>query len=203
MQWFRAWMNTTMTATNAVILAQNLVILVFAPVLSAMDKLSRADLVLTLRSYGENPPTGWTKVELCTRLQELADQGEIEPPRRGKQKTPLEEAVGALNKAASKKSVLQAHVAAMGVKVNGNETIAILQQRAMQFLISTVEASGRGQARVRQVREPDLQPREDVRRPILPLGSDDSGRRGVLDVPHPLRDVAGEHQEGSHTCLQA
>ena len=47
-----------------------------------------------------------------------------------------------LNKAAAKKSELQAHVAGLGVKVNGNETMAILQQRAMQHLISSTEGAG-------------------------------------------------------------
>ena len=81
-------------------------------------------------------------MELCARLQELADQGEVKPPTKGKQRTPLEEAVESLNKAAAKKSELQAHVAGLGVKVNANETMAILQQRAMQHLISSTEGAG-------------------------------------------------------------
>ena len=131
-----------MIASMAAIQAQIVVKIVFAPAPFFMEKLTRPALVLSLKSYGEDPPPSWTKVELCARLQELADRGEVQPPRRAKDKTPLEDAVTALNKAAAKKSVLQAHVADMGVKVSGNETIAILQTRAMQHLVATVEATG-------------------------------------------------------------
>ncbi|CAE7880761.1 unnamed protein product [Symbiodinium sp. KB8] len=122
--------------------AQIVVKIAFAPAPLFMEKLTRPALVLSLKSYGEDPPPSWTKVELCARLQELADRGEVQPPRRAKDKTPLEDAVTALNKAAAKKSVLQAYVADMGIKVNGNETIAVLQTRAMQHLVATVEATG-------------------------------------------------------------
>ncbi|CAE7790042.1 RE1, partial [Symbiodinium sp. CCMP2456] len=111
------------------------------PCICEMDKLSRPALVLSLKGYGETPPSNWTKVELCARLQELADKGEIIPPKKGKTKTPLEEAVAALNRAAAKKSTLQAHVTNMGIKVTGNETMAILQQRAMQHLIATTDGT--------------------------------------------------------------
>ena len=131
-----------MIASMAVIQAQIVVKIAFAPAPLFMEKLTRPALVLSLKSYGEDPPPSWTKVELCARLQELADRGEVQPPRRAKDKTPLEDAVTALNKAAAKKSVLQAYVADMGIKVNGNETIAVLQTRAMQHLVATVEATG-------------------------------------------------------------
>ena len=126
----------------AVILAQIVATYRFVPTPIIMDKLPRAALVLSLKGYGETPPEQWTKVELCARLQELAAAGEVEPPKTSKNKTPLEEAVAALNKAAGKKSVLQAHVESLGIKMTGNETIPILQQKAMAHLVGTVEPVG-------------------------------------------------------------
>ena len=126
----------------AVILAQIVATYRFVPTPIIMDKLPRAALVLSLKGYGETPPEQWTKVELCARLQELAAAGEVEPPKTSKNKTPLEEAVAALNKAAGKKSVLQAHVESLGIKMTGNETIPILQQKAMAHLAGTVEPVG-------------------------------------------------------------
>ena len=127
----------------AAIPAQNLVNLEFAPHLSIMDKMTRPALVLSLKAYGETPPESWTKVELMGRLRELADSGEIDPPTAGKQKTPLETAVSELNRAAAKKSVLQAHVQNMGVKITGNETIAGLQEKAMKYLVQSVDVVGK------------------------------------------------------------
>ena len=128
---------------SAAILAQIVVFRAFASQLLKMEKLTRSALVLSLKGYGETPPEGWTKVELCARLQELADQGEVKLPTKQKQRTPLEEAVQSLNKAAAKKSDLQAHVAGNGYQGEmGNETMAILQQRAMQHLISSTEGAG-------------------------------------------------------------
>ena len=127
---------------SAVILAQIVAAHRFVPTPITMDKLPRAALVLSLKGYGETPPEQWTKVELCARLQELAAAGEVEPPKTSKNKTPLEEAVAALNKAAGKKSVLQAHVESLGIKMTGNETIPILQQKAMAHLVGTVEPVG-------------------------------------------------------------
>ena len=104
-----------------------------------MDRMSKTDLVLRLRSYGEEPPRAWTKVELRQRLHALADLGEVVLPKGGKQKAALQEAVTELNKASAKKAILVEHVRTdLGMTVTSNETMAVIQKRAMNFLFQTI-----------------------------------------------------------------
>ncbi|CAE7515047.1 unnamed protein product [Symbiodinium sp. CCMP2456] len=113
------------------------------PSLVNMDKMTCPQMVLSLRAYGEEPPKGWKKVQLLQRLKELEEQGEIAAPTTAKTKTPLELAVADLNRAGAKKSYLQKYVMEeCGIKINGNETMHILTQRAMSHLLATVEPVG-------------------------------------------------------------
>ena len=77
------------------------------------------------------------------RLKELEQAGEITSPSPAKSKTPLQQAVQELNKAGSKKSMLQKYVTEeCGIKITGNETMPVLTQRAMSHLLATVEPVG-------------------------------------------------------------
>ncbi|CAE7608833.1 unnamed protein product, partial [Symbiodinium pilosum] len=94
-----------------------------------MNSMSKADMVLALRSFGEEPPSGWTKVDLMCRLGELSDLGEIEMKSGKAAKTPLQQAVSELNKASRKKSELVLHVEKnLGMLVSPNATIATIQK---------------------------------------------------------------------------
>ena len=70
-----------------------------------MEKMTHPQMVLSLRAYGEEAPMGWTKVQLLARLKELEAQGEIVAPTTKKIKTPLEEALSALNRAGARKAL--------------------------------------------------------------------------------------------------
>ena len=107
-----------------------------------MEKLTQPQMVLSLRAYGEEAPKSWTRVQLMTRLKELEANGEVVAPVGKKMKTPLEEAVQELNRAATRKPTLQKYVEEQcGLRITGNETISVLQQKAMTHLLATVEAS--------------------------------------------------------------
>ena len=96
-------------------------------------------MVLALRSFGEEPPTGWTKVDLMRRLGELSDAGEIEVRAGKAAKTPLQQAVSELNKASRKKSELVHHVEKnLGMLVSPNATMATIQKAAMQQLLTDI-----------------------------------------------------------------
>ena len=94
------------TAEIAAIPAQSFALLLTVPLLLVMEKMSKAELVLHLRTYGEEPPKAWTKLELRQRLNDLAEQGEITIETGKKAKTPLQAAVTELNQASHKKSDL-------------------------------------------------------------------------------------------------
>ena len=107
-----------------------------------MEKMTHPQMVLSLRAYGEEAPKGWTKVQLLARLKELEAQGEIVAPTTKKIKTPLEEAVSALNRAGARKALLQKYVEEeCGIRITGNETMHTLQQKAMVHLLASVETS--------------------------------------------------------------
>ncbi|CAE7797406.1 unnamed protein product [Symbiodinium microadriaticum] len=79
-------------------------------------------MVLSLRAYGEEAPKTWTRVQLMARLKELEAQGEVTAPTTKKMKTPLEEAVKELNRAAARKATLQKYVQeGCGLTITGNE----------------------------------------------------------------------------------
>ena len=107
-----------------------------------MEKLTKPELILHLRTYGEEPPKTWTKLELRQRLLDLADAGEITLDDGKRVKTPLQQAVTNLNRASSKKSELVKYVEErLGLMVTPNETIAAIQKKAMQNLLQNIEGS--------------------------------------------------------------
>ncbi|CAE7339017.1 unnamed protein product [Symbiodinium sp. CCMP2456] len=109
-----------------------------------MDKMTQAQMVLSLRSYGEEPPKGWSKVQLLSRLTELEASGEITAPLPASKKaTPLELAIKDLNKAGIRKATLQKYVTdECGIEITGNETMTILQQKAMTHLLMATDPVG-------------------------------------------------------------
>ncbi|CAE7222926.1 unnamed protein product [Symbiodinium microadriaticum] len=107
----------------------------------AMDNMTKGELVLHLRSLGEEPPRGWTRMELRQRLADMAEQGEVAIETGKKAKTALQNAVVDLNRASQRKATLVAHVKeTYGLKVGPNDTIAIIQKNCMNHLIRTIEA---------------------------------------------------------------
>ena len=133
-----------MTVPNAAIQAQNLEGFLYLLLVTNMEKLTQPQMVLSLRAYGEEAPKTWTRVQLMARLKELEAQGEVTAPTTKKMKTPLEEAVKELNRAAARKATLQKYVQeGCGLTITGNETISVLQQKAMTHLLATVEASAK------------------------------------------------------------
>ena len=96
-----------------------------------MEQMSKNDLVLHLKAYGEDPPRAWTKVELRQRLYDLAEQEKSL------------EAVAAVNRASSKKANLVTFIQDnLKLTVNPNDTIAILQKKALTHLQETIPGTG-------------------------------------------------------------
>ncbi|CAE7681801.1 RE2 [Symbiodinium sp. CCMP2456] len=120
--------------------AQNLVPIAFPLACHNMDRMSKAELVLHLRSMGEEPPASWTRMELRQRLSDMADHGEVMITTAKKGKTALQTAVAELNRASRKKSeLIEYAVKNHSVKVGSNDTIAIIQKNCMTLLIQTIE----------------------------------------------------------------
>ncbi|OLQ01173.1 Copia protein [Symbiodinium microadriaticum] len=128
----------------AAIQAQKLVYHTRPRRLTDMDKLTQAQMVLSLRSYGEEPPKDWSKVQLLSRLKELEEAGEVIAPHGGTKKhTPLELAIKDLNKAGARKATLQKYVTdTCQITITGNETMTILQQKAMGHLLQVTTPVG-------------------------------------------------------------
>ena len=104
-----------------------------------MNSMSKSELVLALRGYGEEPPSAWNKIDLRARLEELAEAGEIEVKTSKTSKTPLQAAVSQLNRASRKKADLINHVEKeLGMTVAPNATIADIQKLAMKVLMNQI-----------------------------------------------------------------
>ena len=109
-----------------------------------MDSWNKPELVLFLRSHGEEPPKAWGKVELRQRIKDMVDQGEVELPSTTTQKkTPLQEATTAMNQASKKKSNLIRYAEEnFGIRATSNDTIGTLQRKIMNHLLLTVKPVG-------------------------------------------------------------
>ena len=82
-------------------------------------------------------------MELKQRLHDLEGEGKVELPKPKGEKTPLQVAVSALNRAAQRKSLLQEHLSTeYGMTLTGNETMATLQQKGMTQILNHVATSG-------------------------------------------------------------
>ncbi|CAE7632776.1 RE1 [Symbiodinium sp. CCMP2592] len=95
-----------------------------------MDRLNKSELILHLRSLGEEAPENWGKLELQQRISELAEeQPALATTTLGK--TPLEDLMSKINKASRKKSVLRSLLEdELRVTVGENDTIAAMQRKA-------------------------------------------------------------------------
>ena len=183
-----------MTVPNAAIQAQNLEGFLYLLLVTNMEKLTQPQMVLSLRAYGEEAPKTWTRVQLMARLKELEAQGEVTAPTTKKMKTPLEEAVKELNRAAARKATLQKYVQeGCGLTITGNETISVLQQKAMTHLLATVEASAKDPLGFGKYSTQSYE-HEDQRSSLLRVGHPDGEGGPVLGLPEALCEVVGDSQ---------
>ncbi|CAE7905236.1 unnamed protein product, partial [Symbiodinium sp. KB8] len=98
----------------------------------SINKMNKATLQANLRSHGEEPPESWTMIELRSRLAEV-DPSLTEPAATGSNKTELQTWVQRINKARAKKAnLIEVCRDEMGIEVTGNETIPVLERRALQ-----------------------------------------------------------------------
>ncbi|CAE7939838.1 unnamed protein product, partial [Symbiodinium necroappetens] len=105
----------------------------------SLDRQNKASLQELLRARGEDPPRGWTKIELRQRLLEL-DPALGEAKAKEVHRTELQEWVCRINKARSKKAQLvELCTKELELNITGNETIPTLERWALQkaYLIST------------------------------------------------------------------
>ncbi|OLP94111.1 hypothetical protein AK812_SmicGene23906 [Symbiodinium microadriaticum] len=164
-------------------LTENLEGFLYLLLVTNMEKLTQPQMVLSLRAYGEEAPKTWTRVQLMARLKELEAQGEVTAPTTKKMKTPLEEAVKELNRAAARKATLQKYVQeGCGLTITGNETISVLQQKAMTHLLATVEASAKDPLGFGKYSTQSYE-HEDQRSSLLRVGHPDGEGGPVLGLP--------------------
>ncbi|CAE7185626.1 unnamed protein product [Symbiodinium microadriaticum] len=78
-----------------------------------MSGLTRKELQAKLEEQGESVPSGWTKVEMLLRIEELTGINQASTVPAKTEKSDYQELVQNLNKASRKKSELQAFCAAM------------------------------------------------------------------------------------------
>ncbi|CAE7947875.1 RE1 [Symbiodinium sp. KB8] len=96
-----------------------------------INKMTKAALQDELATLGERAPTRWTKLELKARIQELrGDQEEVETTTG----SILQDRTRALRKAAKKKSDLVKFCQDLGLMLNGNETMMVMECRALKKL---------------------------------------------------------------------
>ena len=100
--------------------------------LDRKTKASLQELLRVDRAHGEEPPRGWTKIELRQRLLEIEPSlGEKSPA--GTHKTELQEWVSRINKARTKKAALiELCTKDLELTLTGNETIPTLERLALQ-----------------------------------------------------------------------
>ena len=98
----------------------------------SLNKMTKAVLLDHLRAHGEEPPEGWTVMELRARLSEL-DPSLTEPTSRGAHKTELQKWVARINKARAKKSeMIELCTKELELTLSGNETVSTLERLALQ-----------------------------------------------------------------------
>ena len=104
-----------------------------------LNSMTRGDLVLILKTYGEEPPTSWTRMDLRHRVGELVESKEIEVQTGKKSGTMLEKAVSELNKASRKKADLIHHAQTnLLLNMGPNATIPVIQKAAMEKLLTEI-----------------------------------------------------------------
>ena len=136
-------MSLYQTTEMAAILAHILAPLSYPTVIPAMDNMTKADLVLKLRSHGEEPPEKWTKLELRQRLQDLIQSGEVAEIQNVKEKTPLQTATTELNKHSRRKAELIQYVTdEYNIVPTSNDTIGTIQRKAMTAILANTTPTG-------------------------------------------------------------
>ncbi|CAE7480578.1 GIP [Symbiodinium sp. CCMP2592] len=102
-----------------------------------LNKMTKAALQDELfETYGEKAPTKWTKLELKARINELRGDEEVAPTSG----STLQDRTRDLRKAAKKKSDLIEFCRHIQVELNGNETMAVMESRALRRLQETCKA---------------------------------------------------------------
>ncbi|CAE7812497.1 unnamed protein product [Symbiodinium sp. CCMP2456] len=130
------------SAEMAAIPARFVVPLVYLFALLAMDNMNKADLILRLRSDGEEPPEVWSKLELKQRLQDLIESGEIPAIRNVKEKTAMQKAVTELNKQNKKADLIRYVASEYNIEATPNDTIGTIQRKAMNVILATTTPNG-------------------------------------------------------------
>ena len=97
----------------------------------------KSEIMEKIRTFGEDAPRNWTKLQLEVRLQELQEEhGQL----RARQ---IRAQLAQLNVAAKKKSDLQAFLTVeLNQKLTGHETVSQLQARGHQILMERIPPSG-------------------------------------------------------------
>ena len=102
--------------------------------LNKMTKAALQDELLA--THGEKAPSKWTKLELKARINELRGDEEVLPTSG----STLQDRTRDLRKAAKKKSELIEFCRNIPVDLNGNETMAVMESRALRRLQETCAA---------------------------------------------------------------
>ncbi|OLP95919.1 hypothetical protein AK812_SmicGene21911 [Symbiodinium microadriaticum] len=108
-----------------------------------MDKMSKVQLRAAISTFGEIPAESWNMAELRHRLRELMDEQDIEWANpSAKRTTPLQQQITQLNKNKKKKADLVEYLEkVLNLPVSPNETMAQMENRAMNHLYSTVQST--------------------------------------------------------------
>lgn len=107
-----------------------------------MAKSGKQEAINALRALGEEPPKMRTTMEIKTRIIELEMERGIIRKSGKAPRTNMREWMAQLNKASKKKAALQEFcVNTLQLTITGNETIAILQQKATEKIYQISSAS--------------------------------------------------------------
>ena len=107
-----------------------------------MPYVKKAELVEILAGLGETAPVKWTREQILLRIQEIEEETKV-APKDTKVTDEVQELRRALNKAARKKSDLQAFCTQqLGLELTMNETIEKLKVKAESVLAQKAPPRG-------------------------------------------------------------
>ncbi|CAE7474699.1 unnamed protein product, partial [Symbiodinium sp. KB8] len=106
-------------------------------------RVTKVQLKAAITTFGEIPAESWNMAELRHRLRELMDEQDIEWANpSAKRATPLQQQITQLNKNKKKKADLVEYLEkVLHLPVSTNETMAQMENRAMNYLYSTVQST--------------------------------------------------------------
>ncbi|CAE7406995.1 RE2, partial [Symbiodinium sp. KB8] len=106
-------------------------------------RATKVQLRAAITTFGEIPAESWNMAELRHRLRELMDEQDIEWANpSAKRATPLQQQITQLNKNKKKKADLVEYLEkVLNLPVSPNETMAQMENRAMNHLYSTVQST--------------------------------------------------------------